>query len=71
MLLASILVRHTCVFSVKPFIFKTCSEKLTVSHCVCGRFVGWPLSHNVLDLWLGASAGALNVFLVKVLRRKF
>lgn len=60
--------------AVKPFIFKTCEEKadavIRLVAVFVGGFVGWSLSYDVLDLWLGASAGALNAFLVKVLKKK-
>lgn len=60
--------------AVKPFIFKTCNEKadavIRLVAVFVGGFVGWSLSYDVLDLWLGASAGALNAFLVKVLKKK-
>ena len=59
---------------VKPFIFKTCNEKanavIRLVAVFVGGFVGWSLSYDILDLWLGASAGALNAFLVKVLKKK-
>ncbi len=59
---------------LKPFIFKTCNEKanavIRLVAVFVGGFVGWSLSYDVLDLWLGASAGALNALIVKVLKKK-
>jgi len=58
----------------KPFIFKTCDDKsnavVRLFAVITGAVVGWSLSYEILDLWLGASAGALNAFIVKIFKKK-
>ena len=59
---------------VKPFIALTCKEKseavTRLVSVIIGGIVGYTLSYEILDLWLGASAGALNVYIVKVVKSK-
>jgi len=68
------IVSYAITEVVKPFIFKTCKEKseavTRLVSVITGAIVGYSLSNEILDLWLGASAGALNAYIVKVVKSK-
>lgn len=59
---------------IKPFIKSTCDDKaaaITRAFAViAGGVVGWTLSYDIIDLWLGAAAGGINAFIVKMLKKK-
>lgn len=61
---------------VKPFIkdFVKNKQKSTslvrLVAVIIGGAVGYSLTHKILDLWLGVSAGAFNAILVKKLKSK-
>lgn len=59
---------------IKPFIKSTCDDKaaaITRAFAVIsGGIVGWTLSYAIIDLWLGAAAGGINAFIVKMLKKK-
>jgi len=59
---------------IKPFIKSTCDDKaaaITRAFAVIsGAIVGWTLSYDIIDLWLGAAAGGINAFIVKMLKKK-
>ncbi len=68
------IVSYSITEVFKPFIFKTCKEKsdaiTRVFSVIIGGIVGYTLSYDTLDLWLGASAGALNSYIVKIVKSK-
>jgi ammonia channel protein AmtB len=68
------IVSYAVTEVVKPFIFKTCKEKseavTRLVSVIIGGIVGYTLSYEILDLWLGASAGALNAYIVKIVKSK-
>ena len=68
------IVSYTITEVFKPFIFKTCKDKsdaiTRLFSVLIGAVVGYTLSYDILDLWLGASAGALNAYIVKVVKSK-
>ena len=68
------IVSYAITEVVKPFIFKTCKEKseavTRLVSVIIGGIVGYTLSYEILDLWLGASAGALNAYIVKIVKSK-
>ena len=59
---------------IKPFIKSTCDDKanaITRAFAViAGGVIGWSLSYDIIDLWLGAAAGGINTFIVKLLKKK-
>ena len=59
---------------IKPFIKSTCDDKaaaITRAFAViAGGVVGWTLSYDIIDMWLGAAAGGINAFIVKMLKKK-
>jgi hypothetical protein len=59
---------------VKPFIKTTCDDKADaitrIFAVAAGATVGWTMSYDIVDLWLGAAAGALNAFIVKLVKKK-
>ncbi len=59
---------------IKPFIKATTDDKaaaITRAFAViAGGVVGWTLSYDIIDLWLGAAAGGINAFIVKMLKKK-
>lgn len=59
---------------MKPFIKKTCDDKADaitrLFAVVAGGVMGWTLSYQILDMWLGAAAGGVNAFIVKMLKKK-
>jgi len=68
------IVSYAVTEIVKPFIFKTCAEKseaaIRLFAVITGAIVGYSLSNDILDLWLGASAGALNAYVIKIIKSK-
>ena len=61
---------------LKPFIWKTCSEKsdavIRLTAVLTGAGIGAHLSDPFLmiDVYMGASAGALNAFVIKMFKAK-
>jgi len=59
---------------VKPFIKSTCDDKanaITRAFAViAGAVIGWSIEQDIIDLWLGAAAGGINAFIVKMLKKK-
>ena len=61
---------------IKPFIWKTCTEKsdavIRLFAVLTGAGIAWTLSNpfEMIDVYLGASAGALNAFVIKVFKAK-
>lgn len=60
---------------VKPFLKSRCAEDKTTAvirifAIGSGALVGWTLSYQIVDLWLGAAAGSLNAYLIAVLKKK-
>jgi hypothetical protein len=58
----------------KPFLKKIGKEKsvavIKLFAVITGGLVGWSLSYAIVDLWLGAGAGGMNTFLVKLIKKK-
>jgi len=59
---------------VKPFIKSTCDDKanaITRAFAViAGAVIGWSIEQDIIDLWLGAAAGGINAFIVKIIKKK-
>ena len=61
---------------IKPFIWKTCSEKsdavIRLFAVLTGAGIGAHLSDPfmMIDVYMGASAGALNAFVIKMFKAK-
>jgi hypothetical protein len=61
---------------IKPFIFKTCNEKsdavIRLVAVLTGAGIAYSLSHpfEMIDVYLGASAGAVNAFIIKMFKAK-
>lgn len=74
LILVAAIVSYGITEVIKPFIFKTCKEKseavTRLVSVIIGGIVGYTLSYEILDLWLGASAGALNAYIVKIVKSK-
>ena len=61
---------------IKPFIFKTCKEKadavIRLFAVLTGAGIAYTLSNPfmMIDVYMGASAGALNAFVIKMFKAK-
>jgi len=60
---------------VKPFIKdKLDSDKASavtrIFAVVAGAIIGWSIEQDIIDLWLGAAAGGVNAFIMKLLKKK-
>jgi hypothetical protein len=61
---------------IKPFIFKTCKEKadavIRLVAVLTGAGIAYSLSNpfEMIDVYLGASAGAINAFVIKMFKAK-
>ena len=61
---------------LKPFIWKTCSEKsdavIRLTAVLIGAGIGAHLSDPfmMIDVYIGASAGAINAFVIKMFKAK-
>lgn len=62
---------------VKPFwksYFKDEKEKASALTRLCavllGGITGFSLTYEILDLWLGVTAGAFNTLIVKLVKKK-
>lgn len=61
---------------IKPFIWKTCTEKsdavIRLFAVLTGGLIAYTLSNpfEMIDVYLGASAGALNAFVIKMFKAK-
>lgn len=61
---------------LKPFIWKTCSEKsdavIRLTAVLIGAGIGAHLSDPfvMIDVYMGASAGAINAFVIKMFKAK-
>lgn len=61
---------------IKPFIFKTCKEKadavIRLVAVLTGAGIAYTLSNPfmMIDVYMGASAGALNAFVIKMFKAK-
>lgn len=59
---------------VKPFIWATCDDKsnaiIRLLAVIMGGIVGYSLSKQVLDLWIGAGAGVFNATTVSIINHK-
>ena len=61
---------------IKPFIFKTCKEKadavIRLVAVLTGAGIAYTLSKPfmMIDVYMGASAGALNAFVIKMFKAK-
>lgn len=61
---------------IKPFIFKTCKEKsdaiIRLVAILTGASIAYTLSNPfmMIDVYMGASAGALNAFVIKMFKAK-
>ena len=61
---------------IKPFIWKTCTEKsdavIRLFAVLTGAGIAYTLSNpfEMIDVYLGASAGALNAFVIKMFKAK-
>ena len=61
---------------IKPFLWKTCKEKadaaIRVFAVLSGALVAYTLSNpfEAIDVWMGACAGAMNAFVIKVFKAK-
>jgi hypothetical protein len=59
---------------LKPFIWVTAKDKakaiIRLCAVICGAIVGYSLHQTILDLWIGASAGAMNAFLIALVKKK-
>jgi hypothetical protein len=74
-LVASI-ISFAITYIVKPFVKKKFTDKEMASSVtrafavVTGAIVGYSLEFQIIDLWLGAAAGGVNAFIVKMLKKK-
>ena len=61
---------------IKPFIFKTCKEKadavIRIVAILTGAGIAYTLSKPfmMIDVYMGASAGAINAFVIKMFKAK-
>lgn len=61
---------------IKPFIFKTCNEKsdavIRLFAILTGAGIAYSLSNpfEMIDVYMGACAGALNAFVIKMFKAK-
>ena len=61
---------------IKPFIFKTCKEKaeavIRLVAILTGAGIAYSLSNpfEMIDVYMGASAGAINAFVIKMFKAK-
>lgn len=61
---------------IKPFIFKTCKEKaeavIRLVAILTGAGIAYTLSNPfmMIDVYMGASAGAINAFVIKMFKAK-
>ena len=61
---------------IKPFIWKTCSEKsdavIRLFAILTGAGIAYHLSNplKMIDVYMGASAGAINAFVIKMFKAK-
>lgn len=59
---------------IKPFIKSTCDDKASAITrafaVITGAIIGWTLSYDIIDMWLGAAAGGVNAFIVKLLKAR-
>lgn len=61
---------------IKPFIFKTCKEKadavIRLVAVLTGAGIAYTLSKPfmMIDVYMGASAGAINAFVIKMFKAK-
>ena len=61
---------------IKPFIWKTCSEKsdavIRLFAIITGAVIAYTLSKPfaMIDVYMGASAGAINAFVIKMFKAK-
>jgi len=61
---------------IKPFIWKTCSEKsvamVRLTAVLTGAIIAYTLSKPfaMIDVYMGASAGAINAFVYKMFKAK-
>lgn len=61
---------------VKPFLWKACKEMadsfIRLFAVLTGAFVAYTLSDplQMVDIWMGACAGALNAYIVKAFKQK-
>ena len=61
---------------IKPFIWKTCSEKsdavIRLFAVLTGAGIAYTLSDpfEMIDVYMGACAGAINAFVIKVFKAK-
>lgn len=61
---------------IKPFIWKTCSEKsdavIRLFAVATGALIAYTLSKPfaMIDVYMGASAGAINAFVIKMFKAK-
>ena len=59
---------------VKPFIWATCDDKsnaiIRLLAVIMGGIVGYSLSKQVLDLWIGAGAGVFNATTFSIINHK-
>ena len=61
---------------IKPFIFKTCNEKsdavIRLFAVLTGAGIAYSLSDpfEIIDVYMGASAGAINAFVIKMFKAK-
>jgi len=62
--------------TIKPFIFKTCNEKsdavIRLFAILTGAGIAYSLSNpfDMIDVYLGACAGAINAFVIKMFKAK-
>lgn len=74
-LVASI-ISFAITYIVKPFVKKKFTDKAMASSVtrafavVTGAIVGFSIEFAIVDLWLGAAAGGINAFIVKILKKK-
>jgi len=60
---------------VKPFVKSKFDKEKALSitrgcAVVTGGIIGFSLSFTFIDMWLGAAAGGMNAFIVKLLKKK-
>lgn len=61
---------------IKPFIFKTCNEKsdavIRLFAILTGAGIAYSLSNpfEMIDVYMGACAGAINAFVIKMFKAK-
>ena len=61
---------------IKPFIWKTCTEKsdavIRLFAILTGAGIAYHLSNpfKMIDVYMGASAGAINAFVIKMFKAK-